>query len=398
MLIFALLWLFLCTSPIFAQSNQPSDQVDKVQKAIQQLSKLRNLQVTQAPSVQIIDQTAFEDYIRMRLMEEYGSEIEYESIFLKTFHFMPQAADLIELYSSLSGKAATAFYDPKKNKMIFHQKSVLDPMVVLHESVHAIQSLAFGTKDWLDHHLYSLDEQLAHQSFLEGDAMVMMLWQADQSTAMNLQKIGLFARQIAQQITHRYTELSPYLAKQLAFPYLYGTKFVMYFLQKGWHFDQINALYRNPPISIQEIYQPSLYEQRLQKQESHMKRPIKSFELSPKSLAENFKLMWKNRGGQWHCEMILSQFLPEHEGKEACKGWQNDEINLFKSSKGSTLLCIVYQLNSAFDRLNLEKAIEKWNEISNNHLKMMASHQDLAFCIGNQDDLHQIDLTNFFSK
>lgn len=398
MLIFALLWLFLSTASIFAQPNLPSEQVDKVQKAIQQLSKLRNLQGSQTPSVQIIHQKEFDDYIRMRLIEAYGKDLEYESLFLKTFHFIPQQSDLLELYSSLSGKAATAFYDPKKNKMIFHQNSVLDPMVVLHESVHAIQSLTFGTKDWLDHHLYTLDEQLAHQSFLEGDAMVMMLWQTDQSTSINLQRIGLFARQIAQQITHRYSEISPYLAKQLAFPYLYGTKFVMYFLQKGWHFDQINALYRNPPISVQEIEQPSLYEQRIQKQETQTRRPMKNFELRSKNLAENFKLLWKNRGGQWHCEMIISQVLPEHEGKEACKGWQNDEIALFQSSKGSTLLCIVYQLNSAFDRLNLEKAIEKWNEISNNHLKMMTSHQDLAFCIGNQDDLHQIDLTSFFSK
>ncbi len=181
-------------------------------------------------------------------------------------------AEMVRLLKSL----VAGFYDPRDKQMIMVegaanlgiwtdaaefllQRDLVGEMLLAHEYTHALQDQHFGLEAALDRIKNNDDRSLALKSVAEGDATIAGFGYV--AGAMD----GATADQVASRLEDlpsafaAETKNAPEgLSVPLIFQYSAGAKFVTYaFHRGGWR--AVDALYRNPPQSSQQIIHPELY-------------------------------------------------------------------------------------------------------------------------------------------
>ncbi|HTY55416.1 MAG TPA: hypothetical protein VMB26_09460, partial [Candidatus Binataceae bacterium] len=188
----------------------------------------------------------------------------------------PAGIDLKAEMVRLLKSEVAGFYDPHGKRMIMVegaanfgiwtdatefllQRDLVGEMLLAHEYTHALQDQHFGLEAALDKIKDNDDRSLALKSVAEGDATLAGF--AYVAGAMN--------DETADQVTSRLEDLPGAFAAEtkdapeglsapLIFQYSEGAKFVSYAYHRGgW--DAVNALYRQPPQSSQQIMHPELY-------------------------------------------------------------------------------------------------------------------------------------------
>ncbi len=183
----------------------------------------------------------------------------------------PSGTDLKREEFRLMREQVAGFYDPHDKVMVeVRGKSVLGgglaggdtfagELLQAHELTHALQDQHFGLEHMLNAVKNNDDEEIAIHSVMEGDATLAGLGYVD----------GGLSEESEEQIVNHFSALpesfepessgTPLaLSGPMMFQYSEGTRFVGEAWKRGgWA--AVDALYRDPPWSSQQIIDPSLY-------------------------------------------------------------------------------------------------------------------------------------------
>ena len=197
-----------------------------------------------------------------------------------------QAGALIGLYpSGIDVKAemlrmlrsqVAGFYDPHAKKMIvvegttslglwadatefMLQRDLVGEMLLAHEYTHALQDQHFGLESALDKIKNNDDRSLALKSVAEGDATLAGFgYLAGGTDGATIDKVTSQLSDLPRTFAAETKGAPEGLSAPLIFQYSAGSKFVAYALHRGgWQ--TVDAIYRHPPQSSQQIMHPELY-------------------------------------------------------------------------------------------------------------------------------------------
>lgn len=273
----ALLWcaiLCACAYQLVRHGGVNWTRVDQIEEGIQ---RTRQLDFT-APVPIVVDTEA---QAQRDLLDQLHRDFSDEQILIDG-----RAGELIGLYPpGLDLKAATldllkqqvaGFYDPERKTMMLvegsadagfwssttqflMQKDVVGEMLLAHEFCHALQDQHFALAQALDRVKHDDDRALALKSVAEGDATLAgfayVLGRMDAGVASTVVST---LKDLPRTFSADNSSVPEGVSAPLLFQYSDGVKFVAEAWRRGgWA--AVNALYRDPPLSSQQIRNPAAY-------------------------------------------------------------------------------------------------------------------------------------------
>lgn len=264
---------------------------------------------------------------------------------LKAFNLIPKKSELKEIIFTLLSSQAIAFYDTRSKLLyynsdfsqeedsLFDISSSLDlpSIYFVHELTHALIDQNFDIEKSLKlNDISNEDKQLAALAIVEGDATFMMLQYVSENEKMKDLNVNFLdiIKEI-KSISDMIGEIAPlYLRETLVFPYFYGLNFFIKVKERGLNF---NSLYKNPPISTEEIIHPEKYFSRSD--------PPKKLTLSHSKVEG--EPIWEGTFGEFGIFLVLRSWgISEDIAKRASEGWGNDRYKVFKRKNENELTFI----------------------------------------------------------
>jgi len=188
----------------------------------------------------------------------------------------PAGIDLKAEMVRLLRSQVAGFYDPHTKQMIMVegaanlgiwtnatefllQRDVVGEMLLAHEYTHALQDQHFGLEAALDKIKNNDDRSLALKSVAEGDATLAgFAYVAGAMNAATADRVTSQLEDLPNAFAAETKGTPEGLSAPLIFQYSAGVKFVTdAFHRGGW--PAVDALYRQPPQSSQQIMHPELY-------------------------------------------------------------------------------------------------------------------------------------------
>jgi hypothetical protein len=223
--------------------------------------------------------------------------------------------------------------------------STTDQIVLIHETVHALQDKAFDLKQ-LQESASNDDVSLAIEALIEGDATQGALLYAEE----NIPQVELLASASeAGELETEALERAPDFVSQMAsFPYLMGQTFVQAIYDRQG-LEGVNKLFENPPQSSEQILHPELYSS------AHM--PIKtSLTDIAKMLGAPWSELDRNVFGEFGLQLVLAEYLGPAAASAASAGWGGDEYVLLQNGQDQDNVLVI---KTVWD--NQEEAEEFWS-------------------------------------
>lgn len=240
---------------------------------------------------------------------------------LDALELIEKKPDTLDSFLGLYDAQVLAFYDPSTH--VYYSLSdppkgtELDEMMstalVIHELSHALQDQRFNAGEKILAMRGDTEAQLAYQSVLEGEAMLVML-------AALLEPVGLSLEAFAENdelmssmaalssLNPGIPENAPrFFVESMKFPYLDGLRFVAEAYRRGgWA--GVDALHRKPPASTEQILHPDSYFDEKTAGAPAMVKP------------EARKTLLTERMGEFGWRFLL--------GDEAAAGWGGDAVQI----------------------------------------------------------------------
>jgi hypothetical protein len=188
----------------------------------------------------------------------------------------PPGMDLKAESVKLLKSQIAGFYDPHEKQMVLVegaakvpvgdrvlqfmiQRDLVNDMLLAHELTHALQDQNFALQDQLDKLKNNSDKEIALKSVAEGDATIAgfayVAGRMDNSIA---DTIDASMKDLPQTFAAQSKDTPEGLGYPLIFQYSQGVHFVREAYRRGgWK--AVDALYAKPPLSSQQIIDPTLY-------------------------------------------------------------------------------------------------------------------------------------------
>jgi len=334
--------------------------VTKVEAGVEQIRQLR---FKKSVPVVVESRDEAERDIEAQLAHEVSDqEFQIDGEIGSLIGLYPEGIQLKQTTLSLLKDQVAGFYDPDTKRMILvsgaidtgvwddaaeflMQRDLMGEMVLAHELTHALQDQHFDLSGQLDALKDNDDRALALKSVAEGDATISGFGYV----------VGGMDQVKLDEMVARLSDLPELFAKEaknapeglrapLIFQYSAGVKFVAEAYRRGG-FAAIDALYRQPPQSSQQIIHPELYFQ----------RPTPPVEIT---MAGYQPLLtgWTKADENCEGELILSVILRQAFGNNApqvavAQAWTGDRIvSLRKGTDLSVLWMLAFSSERAAGR------------------------------------------------
>ena len=274
---------------------------------------------------------------------------------MKVLGFIAPDVDLKNLLVNVLAEEIAAFYDPRTDTMHLikepegknggRQPSFLQRLmgqtggfdkdeqktIIAHEMTHALADQHFDLKTLQEAIDKDDDRQLALSALIEGEATLAMTgaqmedWTGEMVTKLPAANLGRAFSLMTPFLTFmsgQQLSSAPAIVKEsLLFPYLKGLVFCAS-LANDDKWPGIDAAYKNPPLSTEQILHPEKY-----RREPDEPR---DFDLSQVKTPKNWELLGHNVVG----EMQLAVLLRLNRGKQAAAGWDGDRFSVYANPKG----------------------------------------------------------------
>jgi hypothetical protein len=313
------------------------------------------------------------------LVEEWEKDVSPEKFrrdeaTWKNLGLIPPEFDLKGAYVKLLTEEVAAFYDPKTKTMhlirepeddqaakardgdeakekpkgllelIMGPKPKFDKdgarIVIAHELTHALGDQHFDLNAMLDAVKNDDDAALALSALIEGDATLTMMavsqgdWTGTQIVDMPAQGLSRLVRWFGPFLpmmggtTARNSP--PVMYQSLLFPYVNGLVFCAHLTNAGgW--PALDAAYRNPPLSTEQIIHPEKYS-------GPLADPPTAIDLGEIHVPEG----WKDLGRNCIGELTIRILLARNGGNQAAAGWDGDTMAVFAGSDDPKRLAMVW--------------------------------------------------------
>jgi hypothetical protein len=310
--------------------------VVKAGQIAQDVSKLRGLKLKKP----IVRGVMSKEEIRARIIEildrEYTpEELDSESLGLKRLGLIPEKTDFVKMMLDMLQDQIAGFYDQHEKKLyIAGWAQSGGDMLMAHEIDHALQDQHFDLDAFMSANRKNGDSVAARQALVEGDGMALMLEykmaQAKQAPPWGNPMIMAMLRKGMVQGAANMASVPLALREGLMFPYIAGVEFVAHFRKhKSWK--TIDAMYRKPPLSTEQILHPEKYES--------YEMPIEIAAKQPSGLA-GYSEKVSNVMGEKGVELFLrTHGVRDDRAVTAAAGWGGDRFAVYArhGHKGSAL-------------------------------------------------------------
>jgi hypothetical protein len=321
--------------PAPAQSAS-RDLLAQAEQVLRQMSEITGLPVKAPLKKQLISRPEVEKRLRMNLHAEMTPrELHIQEATLKAFGLVSRDFNLEHFLLKFYTEQAAGFYDPRQKVMFIADWPAPDmqKMVLAHELTHALQDQNFGLEKFLRAARKNEDATNARLAVVEGYATAAMMQQL--VAPMELGEMPALELILGQVIDQQFEEFpvfskAPFFFRfQALFPYVEGMGFMQRGLSRGgWKL--LGELFREPPVTTKEIFEPDFYFE---------KKPLPEIPLPrPEALSRipGLDLLTENTLGQMGYYAILGQFLSEDEAKSVSHGWMADRYILYESSSAAS--------------------------------------------------------------
>jgi hypothetical protein len=277
----ALLALLALADPAAAQDPDPLlADADRIADRVEQLRGLPALGPIQKG---VKTREELRAVIQQKLHEQASpQELALDARVLQRLGLLPPDTDYAQLIIDLLTEQIAGFYDHEAKQLyLIHGTQEEQPAVIAHELFHAIQDQHFSLKDiqppedGLDGAQHNEDLALARAALIEGDATALMMdfafyesaglrYGAGDSVLDQPAILSMLQSQLGQRATLALGQ-SPaisaapaWMQQSLIFPYLGGLGFVAAH-RKDRSWAALDAVYRDPPDSTEQILHPERY-------------------------------------------------------------------------------------------------------------------------------------------
>ena len=337
-------------------SDLPPQQARTVADLKAQVSEIRGLEWKADLPIRIVSN----DELSRRVGELTAAEREKDvddmvalEAVLKLLQLVPRDLDLTATLDELLAGGVLGFYDDEAKELFVggDPEGDLDlatRSTMVHELTHALtdQNFDFGSRNRALSDQDLAEESYALSALVEGDAeLVRNLW-ADEH---------LTARQRAEADSGGggdpsvYFDTPTYILESLFFPYLAGLEFVTALHDEGG-FAAVDAAYRQPPVSTEEILHPDLFVPG-----TTVARPP----LPDLAAATGCTALDASAIGEFDMAQVLDQHLPETEARRAAAGWNGDAYGLVRCGT-AVGMADRWRADSPADLTELADSLGRW--------------------------------------
>jgi hypothetical protein len=335
-----------CAYPLVSGGQIDRTQADAIERGIQ---RIRGLDFTSA--VPIVVRTP--DQARRLIDAEISRDQTNEQLRIGGISgamtgLYPAGIDLKADALKFLSSQIIGFYEPHQKEMVIvkggfgeqmlsggHLTNRQEQMVLAHELTHALQDQHFSVERMIQKVKDNDDRALALKAVLEGDATIAgagyVAGRLDDAT------LALIVASLAD-LPEKTAAQSPGvplgILAPLSFQYADGVRFVAEAWRRGgW--DGVDALYRNPPQSTQQIMQPELYFER--------PSPPAQIEIAGyDAVLPGWKKVDDDSYGELLLRVILRSHLPPHApALGTLPRWAGDRIITLEKGSALTLIWIV---------------------------------------------------------
>lgn len=320
------------------EARQPTTTEEELDRLAQEVSALRGLSLTEKVEREFLSREDLRAYLEQHMAEDYPrEEAEADALVMALLGMLEPNTDLYQLLLELYTEQIAGFYDPKVDRMYLIAEALgpLEKLVFVHEYVHALQDRLFNLGDQLDALKKEDDRALALEALAEGDATLLM----EQYLLAHIAE--LMTPDLMNQVYGIETprlDAAPYAVRQrLLFPYKAGLTFAWtLYNEDGWA--GIDAAWKNPPRSTEQILHPERYPDDLPR--------IVAIPPLTTTLGEGWRLRDQDTLGEFMLRLHLETYLDKKEVDRAATGWGGDRYALYVRGDGEACLVIALSWDS----------------------------------------------------
>lgn len=330
------------TSASAQSKTAPSALLSAADEIARQVAALRGLPQTTQVARGVLSRAEIGAKLRERIAKDYSpEEVQVESAVLKRMGLLPVDADYEKLLFDLLTEQVAGFYDPYKKTLYIADWLPLDMQrpALAHEIEHTLQDQHFDLKRFSQPFKEDGDRQLARSAVVEGDGTALMLEFA--ARAMNLDttkmpqmiaRLGKQMMQMSMAATPALQQAPLVLRESLVFPYVAGLEFVIaHRANQPW--SRIDAVFKDPPDSTEQIIHPEKYEQR--------ERPVAITAQPLTTLSgAGYKDVRRDVLGEMLFRVWFTGRLSESVAAQAAAGWGGDRLVAY-STPGEALPAVI---------------------------------------------------------
>jgi hypothetical protein len=259
----------------------------------------------------------------------------------------PTGIDLKNQELKLMHEQVAGFYDPEQKIMVevrgmgvlgssFGGESAgAGDLLQAHELTHALQDQHFGLGRLMDQVKNDDDEEIALHSVMEGDATLAGLaYVAGGLTDESAESIVAHLSALSDNLAPETDGTPLALSAPLTFQYSAGTRFVAEaWARGGW--GAVDALYRDPPRSSQQIIDPSLYF-------DHRTPPLPVKVSGYQTILPDWSKAENDTFGELLLKIILERNLPLNApAVKLAQSWAGDQMVILKKDTRLTLIWMI---------------------------------------------------------
>jgi hypothetical protein len=304
------------------------------------------------PTADVAPVTIDEATLRRNLEAEFDAEWTPKELavaedMLIGLGLLPPGSSLRQLTLDLQAGQVAGYYSPDKNQLFVVSRSgrlgATERVTYAHEFTHQLQDQHVDlNKLGLDAPDQS-DRALAVLSLIEGDAThVQTVWTQEHLTPEELGE--LLAAALDPEAIEALRRAPRYLRETTLFTYEAGLAFVDQVMTAGGGTAAVDAAFRDPPVSTEQVIHPDRY----------LDRDAPTVVSIPAGLAEGLGAGWSEAGRDTLGELLLRIWLqdgglPRAQAFAAAEGWDGDRLAIFRGPSGAVGIGLVTTWDSAAD-------------------------------------------------
>lgn len=312
-----------------------ADFIKAADEVLAQMSKLLDLPIKEPLKKSLRSKQEIREYLIREEKEDRNDAQRYaDEKALEAFGLIPKDFPLDSFMLDVLTDQVAGLYDPKAKEFYIADWIPADEQraVMSHELTHALEDQSFHIDSWIKAARPNDDAELAREAVSEGSALAAMVdytLREQQVSVRDLPDVALLIRSGAVEEMDKDPNLAKapgYIRDELLFPYLAGTSFSQQFLKahNGW--SDLNLLFKDPPVSTQQILHPQMYL-------TNVKPAAVTLPEWKAIVPGDWKLLEENVLGEFGLQEVLKQFLGQDRADTLAAAWAGDRYALFEDPK-----------------------------------------------------------------
>jgi hypothetical protein len=343
---------------------------DRVQKDV---AGLRGLPFKRPVKAETQTADAFGKYLDEQMDQSVPSSVaaHYGAIVRKLGLYRgPEIQNGPALMKSIAASQAAAYYDPTRETfyvLVSNIPEMFMGTLFAHELYHGLQDQHFEIDRYLGmgalnaEAKLSMDQQLARQAVVEGEATYMMsLWMMQRMTgqaptrelmanlvrmqsSMDMKTLAATVKQSKvaelmgpdmEDALAASKEIPPFIMEMMMGAYMKGLNFIFEVQEGGW--DEVAKLYTEyPPASMEQILHPEKWFAR----EEPVQFTWPSFERN--KVFEDWDLLEQNTLGELMWRLIFAEHGMSAGARSIASGWNGDRYAVLRNAGNGEMLLLL---------------------------------------------------------